>query len=98
MAKRVDSSTTAQPTEGVVTADSQPRAEFKQAHQGTVIVPASSSFGTTGGPRAASVMVRATPGQVVRVPYDAERESLRRENLRQNGLIEEVRPSTADTR
>lgn len=97
MGTRVDSVATTQAPRSVQTADAQPQNDFTQVHiAGEVGVPSSAS--TTQGPRGTTVVVRSPVSQVVSVPYDAERESQRQENLRGNRLVEDVRPSTANTR
>ena len=78
------------------TADTLPGQSFRQASVGAVTTQTSS--GTSSVFLAsATVVVRATVGATVRVPYDVEREAVRRENLRANGLSREIPPSTDDT-
>lgn len=96
MRSEIEKSATSTARGGTLTSDAQPSAPFQEA-VGVATAMATTSMAST--PIAGSfVVVRGRVGGVVRVPYDAAREAARRENLIANGLLQPVRPATANRR
>jgi hypothetical protein len=80
----------------VRTADPQPMRGFKSA--AVTAARATTSSSSSVALTAATVVVRsASSVSSVRVPYDIHRESIRRENLRANGVVPDRVASTDDS-
>jgi hypothetical protein len=83
-------------TTSAQTQDMQPAHEFVQPRlsRGRPLT----SSGTSIIASSSTVIVRApTLGTSIRIPYDVEREAIRRANLRANGLSREIPPATDDS-
>lgn len=79
-----------------VTSNAQPFGMFSPAKQTIARPRATSSAVQTGS--VSTVVVSAGERSTVSIPYNADRETARRENLRANGISQETAASTDDSR